>query len=86
MRLVIVEGPGVVALNYMWLPTWLGQNAQFKKELEQALRFSIVGTELTEEGLDKINIQILEYIANRFPHFEGLEDYLDGLKFVAGGQ
>jgi hypothetical protein len=81
MRLVAVSGR-VVELNYMWLPTWLGQNAQFKQQLETDLRAKIEGLELTEQNLNKVNKMVLSYIVEKHPHIEGLFDYLDGLKFV----
>lgn len=81
MRLVAVSGR-VVELNYMWLPTWLGQNAQFKLQLEGDLRTKIEGLELTEDNLDKIDTMVLNYIVEKCPHVGGLFDYLDGLKFV----
>jgi hypothetical protein len=81
MRLVAVSGL-VVELNYMWLPTWIGQNAQFKQKLETDLRSQIEGLELTESNLDKIDRMVLDYIVAQHTHVEGLFDYLDGLKFV----
>lgn len=81
MRLVAVNGR-VVELNYMWLPTWIGQNAQFKQQLEGDLRSQIEGLELTENNLDKIDKMVLNYIVEKYPHVYGLFDYLDGLKFV----
>lgn len=82
MRLVTVHG-AVVELNYMWLPTFIGQNAEFKRGMEQTLKSSIEGLELTEHNLDKIETMVLNYIVTKHPHIEGLGDYLDGLKFVA---
>lgn len=81
MRLAIVIGK-TVELNYMWLPTWLGQNAQFKQQLETDLKGKIEGLELTLENLDKIDLMILTYIVEKFANIKGLFDYLDGLKFV----
>lgn len=81
MRVVTVNGL-VVELNYMWLPTWLGQNALFKQQLESDLREQIEGLELTEHNLDKIHTMVLTYIVEKNPHVRGLFDYLDGLKFV----
>ena len=81
MRLVAVNGR-IVELNYMWLPTWIGQNAQFKQQLEADLRSQIEGLELTVDNLDKIDTMVLNYIIMKFPHINGLFDYLDGLKFV----
>lgn len=81
MRLISVTG-NVVELNYMWLPTWLGQNAQFKKQLETDLRSQVEGLELTEVSLDAVDRLVMNYIVEKFPHVAGLFDYLDGLKFV----
>ena len=34
MLLVVQTSPGVIELTYMWLPTWLGMNADLKKKVE----------------------------------------------------
>lgn len=81
MRLISVRGH-IVELNYMWLPTWLGQSAQFKRDLEVALRSEIEGLELNEDTLNRIDRMVLQYIVDHNPHVQGLYDYLDGLKFV----
>jgi len=83
MRLITVSGK-VVELNYMWLPTFVGQNAAFKKKLEEDLRDQIEGLELTAVNLDNIHTLVLHYICEAFP-LPGLFDYLDGLKFVQEG-
>lgn len=83
MRLITVNS-GTVELNYMWLPTFIGQNATFKKKLEEDLRDKIEGREVTPANLDDINSLVLSYICETFK-FTGLNDYLDGLKFVLEG-
>jgi hypothetical protein len=83
MRLVHVVDKSV-ELNYMWLPTWLGQNTRFKQQLEKDLAPKIQGMELTEKNLDEISDMVLEYIVEKHP-ISGLFDYLDGLKFVTDG-
>jgi hypothetical protein len=83
VRLVSATG-NVVELNYMWLPTFIGQNAAFKKKLEQDLRGQIEGLELTPVNLDRIHGMVMDYILEEFK-IEGLFDYLDGLKFVQAG-
>jgi len=83
MRFVSVVGK-TVELNYMWLPTFIGQNAAFKKKLEEDLRGQIEGLEITASNLDDINKLVLDYICEMFK-FPGLFDYLDGLKFVEEG-
>lgn len=83
MRLVSVVDKSV-ELNYMWLPTFIGQNAVFKKMLEEDLRGRIEGLELTSDNLDRINFIVLFYICDAFK-LPGLFDYLDGLKYVKEG-
>jgi hypothetical protein len=80
MRFISVEKSAVV-LNYMWLPTWLGQNLQFKRDLEKELRAKIVGRSIDQRTLDEIHGLIIEYICTKFP-LPGLRDYLDGIKFL----
>jgi len=82
MKLVVATEPGVVELNFMWLPTWLGLNSQLKKELEAELQPLLVGQALTEELLQQAHDYILAYLVKRHPEMEGLRDYLDALKFV----
>ena len=80
MRVVQVVGTAV-ELNYMWLPTWLGQNHQFQVELEKKLRSDVEGRPLTDEVLDDINTKVIDFVVKKYP-ITGLFDYLDGLKFV----
>lgn len=82
MRFVHYSGKAM-ELNYMWLPTWLGQNTAFKKELEAALGPELVGRDMDDDSLDWAHGRVIEIICERFP-LEGLKDYLDGLKFVNG--
>ena len=86
MRLVTVVNGKSVELNFMWLPTWLGQNTRFKQQLELDLAPKIRGLELTEENLDKVHAMVLDYIVEKHPSIPGLFDYLDGLKFVNDDQ
>lgn len=82
MRLVVATEPGVVELNFMWLPTWMGINPQLKKDLETELKPLLLGKGLTDDLLEQVHEYALNYIVQRHPHFEGLRDYLDALKFV----
>jgi len=82
MKLVIVTSPGVLELNYMWLPTWIGINTPLKQELEKALSNKLVGKELTQAAIDEAHDLIVDFFADRFPTLAGLRDYLDALKFV----
>ena len=80
--LQLEEGTGVVTLNYMWLPTWLGMNFTFKRDLERDFAERIKGS--TSDQLDRLEQELLDYIEAKFPGIVGLRDYLDGLKFVLG--
>ena len=82
MRFIARTGPGQLGLNYMWLPTWIGMNAQLLKELEAAISESIVGKPIYNETLDIAHDLILEELERRFPNNPGLHAYLDGIKFV----
>lgn len=70
---------GVLELNFMWLPTWLGMNAKFKRELEKELADKFRGRTTAE--MDAIHEEVIDYIIEKYP-LPGLRDYLDGIKFV----
>jgi hypothetical protein len=82
MRTVVMTHPGVLELNYLWLPTWIGFNAMLKKKVEELLCDSIVGRVFTEEELDRINDEVIDVLESMYPTVTGLRDFLDGLKFV----
>lgn len=82
MRVVVVTDPGVLELNFMWLPTWIGINGELKKEIEGALSDMLVGKAMTTPVLDEANDLVIQYLVKKFHNVVGLSDYLDGLKFV----
>lgn len=86
MRAVILTEEGVVELNWMWLPTWAGMDGVLKSQLEKEVRQELLGKEASKAVLDEVNERIIEKLARRVPHLKGVEDYLDGLKFVHEGE
>lgn len=82
MHTVVMTEAGVLELNFMWLPTWIGMNTMLKKELEAELKSSVVGLTTSEEDLRKVDNLVIDFIEKKAPGFGGLRDYLDGLKFV----
>jgi len=82
MRVVVVTGPGVVELNWMWLPTWVGMNTQLKAEIDKALRDEIVGKALTEETLDWVHDLVVNFLTTKFPGIRGFQEYFDSLKVI----
>ena len=81
MRTVVFTDPGVLELNWMWLPTWIGMNSKMKQEIEREVAPMVEGQALTDKDLDRINARVIEIITSKIP-FKGVEDYLDGLKFI----
>jgi len=81
MRAVVLTDPGVLELNWMWLPTWIGMNYRLKERLDRLLAEEIEGKRATPEVLDGLNDQVLGILVQECP-LPGLSDYLDGLKFV----
>lgn len=82
MKLVDRTGPNTVGLNYMWLPTWIGMNVMLIKEIEAAVSPVIVGRELTDHVLDEASAAVVRVLQDKYPSLSGLNDFLDGLKFV----
>lgn len=82
MKLLHRTGPGTVGLNYMWLPTWVGMNAALIKEIEEHIAPLLMGQALTDETFDKAGEAVIEFLVYKFPHINGIHDYLDGLKYV----
>lgn len=82
MRTVVVVAPGIVELNWSWLPTFIGMNNRVKQELETALAPKFVGRPLDDALLDYAHETVVSFLEGRFP-IAGLRDYLDALKFVS---
>jgi hypothetical protein len=75
---------GVLELNYMWLPTFLGQNSGLKKYIEEMISPEVVGKTVTTQLMDDVNTRVIDIICEKYP-LNGLRDYLDGIKFVDEG-
>jgi hypothetical protein len=74
---------GVLELNWMWLPTWLGFNSTILEEISSELLKEAVGKEATDDSLNQLDKLAKDILVKKFPEIIGLEDYLDGLKFVS---
>lgn len=86
MRLVDRTGPGMLSLNYMWLPTFIGLNSSLVLEIDRAVAEAVTGLPLDEQALDAANRVAHDFIQKRFPNIEGLFDYIDGLKYVTANE
>lgn len=89
MRLVHEVSPGVVELNWVWLPTWLGQNTYLKKEIEDHVHSWLAEQgefALNESNLDLLNEVVLNFLRRKFPKEPvGLIEFLKGLEHVQYG-
>ena len=82
MRAVVHVAAGIVELNFMWLPTWIGMNAGAKKEVENKLKDLIEGMAITPDNLDRMHEMVIDELVALNPAVNGLREYLDGLKYV----
>lgn len=83
MNFVVATETGVIELNFLWLPTWLGMNPELCKELQGVLEKEFVSRDLNEAVLFEASTRTIDFLCERFSEIEGLRDYLDGIKFVS---
>lgn len=82
MRAVVLLEQGVVELNYMWLPTFIGMNTVLKQEMEKDLSEKLKGLTLDDKGLNRAHSIVVEYLSAKFPEVKGLSRFLDAMKFI----
>lgn len=78
MQAVVRVAPGVVEVNYMWLPTWIGLNSILLREMGEKVQDSLIGKSM-EEGLAVGHRAVIDFLIARFPEVSGLREYLEGL-------
>lgn len=76
------EDPGMVDLNFMWLPTFIGMNAAVKAELQGSLNKQFAGQPLTEDVLDEMHETVIELLVRKFSFAAGLREYLHAVRSV----
>lgn len=79
MLLVNQTSPGHFELNYMWLPTWLGMNAERKRQVEEHICAVFVGKEATPEDLHR---EVIDHLCQQFPLIDGLSAYLHAVEGI----
>lgn len=82
MRTVVSSAPGVIEVNWSWLPTFIGMNSKLQTQIVAAVSPYIVGKPVDDETLDLAHDLVVEEIVKTFPRTEGLREFLDSLKFV----
>ena len=81
MYAVTSPEPGVLEVNYMWLPTWIGMNTGLLQELGEVAAKATVGLPL-ERALEAGHIAIVDHLEEKYPNIDGLHDWLQALKLV----
>ncbi len=82
MRAVIRTAPGKLEVAFMLLPTFIGMDTPFLKELGARLSKDLVGKPMTDAVLDDAHNKVLDAICERHKAIIGLRDYLESLKYV----
>lgn len=80
------DNSGALELNWMWLPTFIGQNYAVMRELENVWREKFSGTTFTAETekstLTHIHDFTIQWLCERFK-IPGLDKYLHAIANVA---
>lgn len=82
MRLVVQTDQGVLELNWLWLPTFIGINNTIRREMGVVLSDRFKGRAMTDEVLDEAHSAIRDFLVSRYPAIIGLDTVLDSLKSV----
>ena len=82
VRTVVRVDKGVLEVNYMWLPSWIGMNSVLIKELSEHMQSKAVGKEFNDDLLDELDLEARAFLCDRFSTVKGLDSYLDGLRHV----
>ena len=82
MKTVVCTDPGVLEVNYMWLPAWMGMNANLISEMNQRVaEANLVGLPAAEAEA-KGHTVVLEFLNERFPELRGVDSFLQLLAEV----
>ena len=82
MRVVhFEEATKTVVLNFMFLPTFIGQNPIVQKELKVELERLFAGKPATPALMDEIHHWVITWLKNKF-QITGLENYLQAIEEV----
>jgi hypothetical protein len=82
VRTIVRVDKGVLEVNYMWLPSWIGMNSVLLKELAEHMQKKSVGREFNDDLLDELDTEAIRFLMERFPSIKGLGGYLMGLRGV----
>jgi len=75
------EATQTVVLNFMFLPTFIGQNPIIQKELQAEITKLYAGKPVTPALMDEIHHWIIQWLQGKFS-IPGLDDYLHAIEKV----
>ena len=75
------EATKTVVLNFMFLPTFIGQNPIVQKELKTEMTKLFAGELATEKLMDQIHHWVITWLQAKF-NIPGLDDYLRAIEKV----
>lgn len=82
MRVVSIAEDGVLELNWMWLPTFIGQNHGLQQQLGMAWNEKWPeGFVYTEEMLDEVHRFTVDWFTEKIP-IRGFKEYLEAIRNV----
>lgn len=84
MRLIQQDrhNPQQLAVSWMWLPTFIGQNSQLLGELDHVLSAKFpLPFELTDDKLDEIHRFVIDWVCQKI-RVPGLWHYLKAIENV----
>jgi len=82
VRTVVPVDRGVVELNWMWLPTFIGMDSVVRRDLQKQVTGLFEGKDLTDSVLHDAHCFVVDFLCSKYPSVDGLDLYLDALKFI----
>jgi hypothetical protein len=83
MRLVHVshDDPTVLELDWMWLPSFIGQDHALMSKLQKELKEKFGGRQIREDTLSAIHQFVLDWLDAQYA-MKGLREYLAAIHHV----
>jgi len=81
MRVAHIAKDGALELNWMWLPTFIGQNFGLMRELQGVWAARFKGQTPTEEILEEVHRFTINWLQEKLK-IPGLNDYLSAITKV----
>ena len=75
------ETTGAVVLNYMFLPTFIGQNPVVQKELKTEMSKLFAGKSATPALMSEIHNWVIQWLQGKF-QITGLVEYLQAIENI----